>query len=167
MRLIPVGPRHVALVDDEDFARLSTFSWALAKGYARRRWHVSGRRYAEPMHRTILGDRPGLFPDHVNGDKLDNRRCNLRWATNQQNRFNTPVRRGKASCPYKGVTVQSCRAMVNPYRRPWCARIKVDGRLIRLGCFETAEEAARAYDQSAVAHYGEFARTNFPHHQIS
>jgi hypothetical protein len=91
------------------------------------------------------------YVDHINGDKLDNRRSNLRPVTNSQNMMN----RGKTcanTSGYKGVFKN---------RSLWMARIKVDGEPIYLGSFVTKEEAAFKYDIAAKKYHKEFANLNF------
>lgn len=89
--------------------------------------------------------------DHINGNKSDNRECNLRPATNQQNSRNRgPTRINKTG--YKGV--QKVDDM-------FCVQIRIKDKLLYFGCFENVEEAARVYDKAALKYFGEFAWTNF------
>lgn len=106
------------------------------------------------MHRLILGTSVGMEVDHVNGDGRDNRRVNLRLATHSQNMANQRKRRDGISSRYKGVWYERRR------KRPWRAKIKVRGRQVNLGYFETEEEAAYAYNLAALEHFGGFARLN-------
>ena len=88
--------------------------------------------------------------DHVNGDRSDNRFCNLREATNSQNQAN---RRCEATSTsgVKGVSWdRRCRR--------WQAQISINGKPKHLGGFTSKEEAARAYAAAAIALRGEFAR---------
>ena len=95
----------------------------------------------------------GSEVDHINRDKLDNRRSNLRLVTHTQNCVNASLRVTNTS-GFKGV---------NFYRgKYWRAYIRVNYRHISLGFFPTAEAAARAYDEAAREHFGEFAFLNFP-----
>jgi hypothetical protein len=77
-------------VDAEDFARLNDGPWHLASGYACRK---NGK--AVYMHRRIMGAQKGQYIDHINGDKLDNRRSNLRFCNQSQNLANSKVRMGQ------------------------------------------------------------------------
>lgn len=152
---------RVALVDDEDFDRLSPFKWfshLVAKStsrnyYARRNSKIIGGVRAPPvyMHREVIGAARGQIVDHINGDTLDNRRVNLRIVTASQNNMNR-----KSGRPFmlKGAY---------PSGRRWTSSIQIDGQNHYLGCFATAEQAARAYDRKAFELFGEFAKLNFPH----
>lgn len=90
--------------------------------------------------------------DHINGIRLDNRYANLRCVTHRQNSMNSLPRKG--SSRFKGVSFcgQTGR---------WKAQIAPDGVNYNLGRFTTEEEAARAYDSAARAHFGEFAKLNY------
>jgi hypothetical protein len=159
MKEISLSKGKFALIDDEDFERVSQFKWTLQTGrttyYAARNDTSSGKRKYIYLHRFILDltDRK-LMVDHINGNGLDNRRENLRVCTNGQNQRN----KSKASHStqlYKGVRRR--RTLQNRYE----ARIRVDGQDIYLGRYDTPEEAAIAYDNSAIKYFGEFAKLNF------
>lgn len=94
----------------------------------------------------------GMHVDHINRDKLDNRIANLRVATYAQNMRNAKKRSDNSS-GYKGVRNQN---------QKFTATIWKDGSPIHIGVFETKEQAARAYDDAAKVHHGEFASLNFP-----
>lgn len=110
---------------------------------------ANGSQGTRLMHRLILGGGPHLT-DHINGDRLDNRRCNLRPCTPSENMRNTRKRRDSQSS-YKGIY---------PSKWGFYARIRLNGRQQSLGHFGSQEEAARVYDAAALQHFGEFARTN-------
>lgn len=157
MREVPVHPGIVALIDDADYERLSQYSWYVsAKGYALSTKRVSGTKTHLRMHRLVLAVPPGMQVDHINGMRLDNRRCNLRVATHAQNLQNRGghLRRGRKTSRFKGVCF-------DPKRSKWVAQIGAQGRRVPLGRFDDEEAAARAYDAAATTLHDEWARTNF------
>jgi hypothetical protein len=127
-------------------------NWYLSKsGYV-----VSGCRTNAHvfLHRHLMGVIPDdHVVDHINRDKLDNRRTNLRVLTRQENTFNRGVKRNKRDTPFKGVRRAG---------RRWEARITVGDILRSVGFFATAEEAARGYDAAARLHHRGRAPLNFP-----
>jgi hypothetical protein len=142
--LLPDG--REALVDASSLALVSGYNWsATAENYV-----VSG---LGKLARVILDAKPGTIVDHSNGDRLDNRRANLRIVTPTQNCRNRRKASGKSS-RFKGVSYRKDRGT-------WLVSIKVDGRLIKLGTFDSEIVAAKAYDRAALEHFGEFAVLNF------
>ena len=100
------------------------------------------------MHRAILGlSDPRVKGDHVSHDTLDNRRLNLRRATNAENVRNSRMRVSN-SCGVKGVTQKGTK---------FSAQISVDGKKFHLGRFHTIKEAGAAYSMAAERHHGAFA----------
>lgn len=152
-RWLPVGPRRWALVDANDFDRAAGIRWSPgSKGYAMNR-AGGGCIY---LHRFILDAELGVDVDHRNGDPLDCRRTNLRTGTTAQNMQNQRmVSTERKRVPFKGVTLRR-----GP--RPYQARIRDRGEQASLGRFETAEDAARAYDDEARRRWGARACVNFP-----
>lgn len=153
---LPLTKGRSVLIDAADLPAVSCHRWHASdtgegRWYAARRRKVGeGRPGTIKMH-TFLTGWPQV--DHINGDGLDNRRCNLRPATSAQNSAN--ARRARTSrSPYKGVEYQRSGR--------WRARICPRGQSIELGFYDTAEKAARAYDSAARAIYGEFAYLNLP-----
>lgn len=161
---VPLGGRkaagRVALVDDADWSLVSRYRWHVmntepGKGgpYAATSVYRPGRNpRVVKMHILITGQR-GL--DHANGNGLDNRRANLRPATNSQNGANRGPNRNSTS-GFKGVTPDPSPT------KPWRAQINHGGRVRTLGRYNTPEDAARAYDAAARKAWPGFARTNFP-----
>lgn len=145
----------VAIVDDEDYGLIVGFSWHYCGGYAtaKKKSKETNRFYHVCMNRLILGVEDSRFVvDHINGDKLDNRRSNLRVCTQAQNRRNTKCHQGSA-VNYKGVSINKGK---------YVAVIGVGYKVFHIGSFNTAAEAAKAYDYEAVKLHGEFANINFP-----
>lgn len=152
---IPLGHGRFALVNEDDAPRLARFRWTLdSHGYAVR----SGRR-GEPhivrMHREVLGVTSTV--DHINRDRLDNRRSNLRVATPSQNAANAKIRRNNSS-GFRGVS----RASRTTRSKRWLAHIRHEGHSEYLGSGATPAEAALIYDAAARKYFGSFARLNFP-----
>lgn len=152
---IPVLPFEFAFVDEDDYAWLSGFRWYFANGYARAtlpRETGGGRHF---MHHLLLPRTDGFLVDHINGNRLDNRRANLRLATPQQNQHNKAKQQASATTSlYKGVSREDGRAT-------WRAQVWHNGRPHFTGRYASELEAARAYDAVALALFGEFARLNF------
>lgn len=152
---IPLTQGRVALVSDCDFERLSQWPWYYGRGYA-----IRGRRKADGpgsrliwMHRVILGDIPeGLESDHIDRNGLNNQRSNLRLATSSQNHVNSKLQSNNTS-GYRGVSWEE------RYGK-WRGQIGVKGRQLFLGYFDDIIGAARAYNQAALEHFGEFAVLN-------
>lgn len=138
-------------VDPEDVPLISQHVWQACKShrtnYARGGSCRKGTRVL--MHNLIFGVRDGYRVDHKDGNGLNNRRSNLRWATRAQNAANNSGGvRGRSK--FWGVS------------GGWVATIAHNNKRIRIGVFATEEEAARAYDEAAKKYHGEFARLNFP-----
>ena len=139
------------IVDLEDASILTDYCWNTSTGYASRSVKRERGWTTEYLHRVIINAPIGLEVDHINGNKLDNRRKNLRVCTRKQNGRNTSSKTG--SSRYKGVALEK-------RRNKWRADICVSGKNKFLGYFETEEEAANAYDSAAVELFGEYAAIN-------
>jgi hypothetical protein len=143
-----------ALVDDDMYEYLSNWNWYFDRGYARRMsTKDEGKRRVIHMHRVILQPKKGLDIDHINGNRLDNRRINLRYATRSQNNMNRFARCVTSKSPYKGVCWRA-------HAKRWKAYIKINKTQIHIGYFTTAEKAAKAYNKAAIKYFGEFANLN-------
>jgi HNH endonuclease/NUMOD4 motif len=94
-----------------------------------------------------------LYIDHIDGDKLNNKVENLRWATRQQNNFNATKYRKHTSSKYKGVRLHT---QCNKFR----ASITFNGKSQYLGLFDNEEDAANTYNEKAIELFGDFARLN-------
>lgn len=103
------------------------------------------------MHRFLIGAPKGVRVDHINLNKLDNRRENLRFVTAAQNSSN---RKPYGKTGLKGVRRYSDTS--------WWAMITTGGQGRYLGMFRTAEQAAEAYDKAAIEAFGAYAHLNYP-----
>ena len=160
-RIRMAQPRY-AIVDPEDYERLSKYEWEARR--ARNSPFYAARQALNPstgkytlifMHKEIIEVGEGLFADHINHNTFDNRKANLRPATQTQNNRNRRKFSGPSKSKYKGVYRKK-------YLKKWVAQIGVDKKVIHLGCFEKEKDAARAYDQAAKKYHKEFASLNFP-----
>lgn len=153
MKTIPLTKGMKAIVDDSDYKWLNQWKWYYSShGYVCR----DEKDKVIYMHRFIMDAPDGVDVDHRNTKGFDCRRENLRLATRSQNNYNRPVRKDNGT-GYKGVGLKKDQGRVKPYY----ARITVNKKKIHLGYYETAEEAAKAYDEAALKYHGEFARINF------
>jgi len=153
-----------AIVDNDDYSFLNRFKWKLSTGGYAYRSHDNVM-----MHRLILGvEKSPKQVDHINREKLDNRKVNLRLANYTQNSANrAPKKEGQ----YKGVAYlpefrerkdYKGRKYVSPISKRYRATLKHDGINYCLGSYDTPEEAAIAYDKKAYELYGEYAYINLP-----
>lgn len=163
MKEIRLTKGLVALVDDDDFEWLSKFKWCVAgPGYARRRGKKSdGEREGKNiyMHREIMGlvDGDRIEVDHIDRNKANNQRSNLRVCTHSQNHCNIGARSHNRS-GFKGVSYSKAKGW-------WIATVSKDGAHKRFAGFKTPEAAYAKYCEEAKRLHGEFA--NVSDHPIS
>jgi hypothetical protein len=154
---IPLTQGQHAMVDAQDYERVSRYRWCLSRTgnqlYAYRKHHGKTLR----MHQFIMNPPKGMVVDHIDGNGLNNRRDNLRICTPQQNAWNHKRRKEPdASSQYIGVH----RYKDRPDK--WYVKIQRAGAGTYLGPFDSESEAARARDRKAIELFGQYARLNFP-----
>lgn len=150
-RLISLTNGEFAIVDEEDYDELSRLTWHRGdRDYVVHTVGLDGATRQLLMHRVVARAPHDVLVDHWDGNRLDNRKSNLRDATYRQNAQNRAPINGRR---FKGIF---------PFRGRWKARIKFEGKNIYLGIYDTEEIAAKAYDHAAARLFGEFARLNFP-----
>jgi hypothetical protein len=166
VRVILLTMGQFTIIDPEDYEDVSRYKWCALKVPAKAEiaWyavrsipHPEGGRYANGkkrrrlllLHTFLTGWEE---TDHRHRNGLDNRRGFLREVTHSQNMINAGLQAGGSS-KFKGVYWDKAQ-------EKWCTRIMVGKKRIHIGRFTNEEEAAHAYDEAAVRHFGEFARTN-------
>jgi hypothetical protein len=149
---IPLTRGKTAIIDAADVDLVKDYNWSAMPTDDPEKWYAyNGGNRRIRLQQVILPAPKGFITDHKNRDGLDCRRSNLRIATRQQNSQNKPRPRIGIG-DFKGVS---------QHGSGWRARIVVDYTRISLGIFPSAEAAARAYDDAAAEHFGEFAVLNF------
>ena len=158
MKTIKLTRNKEAIVDDEDYPSLSRYKWHCSnKGYACRAVRRNKRAVNIIMHRQILNAPKGKIIDHINRNRLDNRKLNLRFANSYQNGYNhkKAIRLGKpTSSIYIGVSW-------NKATKFWDSYLAVDGKRLKVGNFKNERHAAMARDIAARDLHGEYATFNF------
>ena len=136
------------LLDPEDYELISKYIWReTVQGYA-----VSSMKPNIRMHGLITGCDESLCVDHINHNKLDNRRVNLRTCTISQNQMNRQPSKGKSS-KYKGVSYDK-------RRKCWAVGFEKDNQRYFVGRFQEEDEAAIAYNKAVLKIHGDFALLN-------
>jgi len=163
MKEIPLTQGKVALVDDEDYDFLMQWKWVARKRphtyYVERSIYLGGGR-RKPirktiiMHRVIMKTPPGMEVDHIDHNGLNCQKSNLRNCTHNQNARNI---RASGISKFLGVSIRRSGKSIGQI----ISQITINKKKIHLGCFNTEEDAARAYDKKAKELFGEFANLNF------
>lgn len=152
--IITVNNKKV-LVDDEDYQKLYPGSF-----FINNRGYVIFSKYNKQtqksdkvrLHRFLINVDDQQYVDHINGDKLDNRKQNLRTATQSQNIANSKKSRANTS-GYKGVTWSK-------QHKKWIAQMTQNSKHIHLGLFDCPSKASEAYDHAVMERFGVYAKPN-------
>lgn len=157
--LLPLGHGRFTVIDAELAPLLNQWAWHYHRtskvrdiGYAARTIAGGVMLY---LHREILDAPDDIGVDHRNGDRLDNRRDNLRLANQTQNLGNAGGLWSSNTSGFRGVSFHKRTGR-------WRATIRVHGKQHELGTYRTPHEAALAYDQASRENFREFARQNHP-----
>ena len=154
MKRIPLTQEKFTLVDDEDYEEIKKYKWWLVSaGYAGRK--IGNRKNRKPLylHRYILKAPKGTVVDHLNGNKLDNQKSNIRICTQSHNLQNKKITKNSTS-KYRGVSWSE-------YHKKWHSRICFKQKKTHVGYFDNEKIAAAEYDRVALKIYGENAYFNF------
>mgnify|MGYP006267551345 CR=1 FL=1 len=148
----------VAIVDADYYDWLIGIEWRANKdGYAFYNTTINSKPCNYLMHRLVNDTPEGLYTDHINGNRLDNRRINLRTVTPAQN--SQWQNRGKKNTSgYKGVSWRKDENV-------WQVHITLNKKLVHIGLFKNIHEAAEAYNAAAKKHFKEFAKLNVIEHK--
>lgn len=137
--------------DTDDLDKFQQFKRHISHGYLVNRSGYK-KKTTTYFHRLVMNAKDGGVVDHINRDKLDNRKSNLRVCTQAENVINKRLQKNNTT-GYRGVHLYK---RVNRYQ----AYIKKDGKRRHIGMFPTAEEAAKEYNKHAIKLFGEFAVLN-------
>ena len=159
-RKIPLTQGQYAIVDPDDYPRLSKYKWRICKTkgknvlYAERSTRLPNGKYSRVlMHRQLIHVPEGFVIDHINRNGLDNRKANLRPATIAQNAWNSRKRKNRFG--YKGVWFAKDKGKFR-------AAVWHNNKREYLGYFNSPRQAAKVYDHAARKFHKEFAVLNFP-----
>lgn len=142
MKKIKLTQGKFAIVDDADFEWLNQWKWCFNKGYAvrtiylekiNRKWKIK----KISMHRLIINTPDSMETDHIDNNKLNNQRQNLRIATSSQNKFNMPKSPNNTS-GYKGVNWSKDH-------KKWRVAMQINKEFIHVGYFLNKNDAYKAY----------------------
>jgi len=167
MKEIELTQGQVAIVDDEDYEKLSIFKWCAVLDKNTNSFRAWTNDLSKSlcgvstisMSRMVMDFPSGLIVDHINHETLDNRKENLRVCTPYENGLNRNKQLNN-KVGYKGVTLKYISKKGKGKR--YTATIGQNNKTINLGYYHSEIDAARAYDKKAIELFGEFANLNFP-----
>lgn len=141
------------IFDLEDYDKIKDYTWSCRPGgYAGSTKKTNGKHKTYNAYRIIMGvEDTNLEVDHINGNKWDNRKANLRIVSHADNMKNRKLNKNNKS-GYTGVKETRCGT--------WNAQIFCDGKYIGLGTYKTKEEAVAARKAGEEKYFGKFAHQN-------
>jgi hypothetical protein len=141
-------------IDGEDFDKIKDYKWCLSK--CKNTLYVATGSYGKNLvrlHRLLMDFPEGFYIDHIDGNTLNNCRSNLRLCTHSQNCMNSSKTNRKTSSKYKGVSF-------NNNKKKYISQLTYNRKRVIIGQFNNEKDAAIAYNNAAVKHFGEFAKLN-------
>lgn len=147
----------IVIIDNEDYDIIKDYKWGVSKKVDSFYVMRTGKsdlniKHKVRLHRAITSCPSDKVVDHINGNTLDNRKCNLRVCTNAENLRNSRGKRNSTS-KYKGVSYDK-------EKKRWASRICINSKEIKLGKFKSEIDAAKKYNEAAIIYHGEFAKLN-------
>lgn len=148
--LIYHGGKERVVADLDDYDKLLQYTYSITTNKQGKKYVATNKNLS--LHEIIMGRKagPGYKIDHINSNGLDNRKINLRIATNSENGHNKVKLKNTAS-KYIGVSIKHYK---------WFSQIVKDGKRYHIGVYENEIDAAKAYDVWALYLYGNLANTN-------
>jgi hypothetical protein len=157
--MVIIIEKYKVLIDDEDYNKIKVYKWYINKDKKNNRYTVRATLYKKLskynykhksiyIHSLIMNAKKGEVVDHKNHNTLDNRKCNLRICTNQQNIFNQKLNKRNTS-GYKGVSF-------NKSAKKWKAKVCYNYKDYYLGLFSNILDAKKAYEIKAKELFKEF-----------
>lgn len=151
MKILDLKGGHV-LIDENDWPAVSRLAvYVGSNGYAYYSTWANGKSSPATLHGFLMGHHPGRHIDHINGNKLDNRRVNLRVVSPQTNQVNRKHLNSNSTSGHRGVTA---RQTLTAGTR-WIAQIGVSGRYVYLGSFSELDDAVAARRDAELLYFGE------------
>lgn len=138
----------VFIFDIEDYNKIKEYNWRKTKN----EYFVGTKRVNILLQRLIMNEPYGLVVDHMNHNRWDNRKSNLRVCTYKENNQN----KRKLDSNTSGVT----GVYFNKKDKKWSAQIGIDNNILSLGLYENKEGAIKARKEAEEKYFGEFSYSN-------
>jgi hypothetical protein len=154
VRLLDLPRGFRCVIDDSDWPAVSRLTlYAGTNGYVYFSTWVNGKSNPRTLHGFLMNPPTGMHVDHINGDKMDNRRSNLRVVTPSLNQLNRKSLNANNRSGIRGVQHVPRLSRV----RPWRAQITVNRVNIHLGMFSTEGDAIAARRAAERSYFSEEA----------